>query len=65
GRDMSGSKVLIVLFIDFVFLYTGCTFDSGLMKMIGGICLLLLAFATVLPIKGKNKEGGKRWRRSC
>lgn len=59
GRNMSGSKVLVVLFIDYVFLYTGCTFDNAPLRITGGICLLALALITVLPMKRKHKEGGK------
>lgn len=52
---MTSNFIVAVLFTDYVFLYLGCTFDNMAFRLIGGICLLLLAIVTVLPERKKEK----------
>lgn len=48
---MENGKILAVIILDYIFLYTGCNFDNRLLKLTGTVCLLALAIATVLPGK--------------
>lgn len=55
---MLDGKILIVLLIDYVILYSGCTYDNLIFELIGGLMLLVIAIITVIPIE-KKQGGGK------
>lgn len=52
-------KVVIVLLVDYVFLYGGCVLNNDTIRVIGGCCLLGLALIAVFPKRKRQQEGEK------
>ena len=55
---MLDGKAVMILIVDYVFLYGGCVFNSNVLRLIGGCCLLGLALIAVFPKRKRQQEGG-------
>ena len=56
---MLDGRTMIILLMDYVFLYGGCIFDIEAMRLAGGTCLLAMAVIAVFPKRKRQEEGGK------